>query len=182
MSVPPNILPLVSAIGATSWADDYANIYSMLVCPICSFEYTHIGEPRKVSGNENYEAWPGRGDLLVIPFSGECGSKWEICFGFHKGNTNVFVRIRKACNEDSYLYFIEAVDSGFIKIGRSLNPELRLKQLEAGSPNQLVILGKVSGGSELEAELHKRFSAHRERGEWFRATRELRDFIKEATA
>lgn len=61
---------------------------------------------------------------------------------FTMGNTDVFVRVRKACSEDSFLYFIEAVNSGFIKIGRSVNPERRLEQLSTGSPEQLVILGK----------------------------------------
>lgn len=182
MSVPPNIFPLVAAIGETWWGDDHANVCSMLVCPDCGFEYNHIGEPRKVSGNDNYDAWAGRGDLLVIPFSGECGSEWEMCFGFHKGNTDVFVRVRKACSEESFLYFIEALDSGFIKIGRSVNPERRLAQLSTGSPSKLVILGKISGGSKLEMDLHKRFGLSREKGEWFKITNELRDFIKEATA
>ncbi len=182
MNVPPNIRPLDSVLRMTCWGGEREALYSMLVCPDCSLEYTHIGEPRKVSGNDSYDAWSGRGDLLVIPFTGECGSEWEICFGFHKGYTDAFVRIRKACSEDSFLYFIEAVNSGFIKIGRSVNPERRLEQLSTGSPNQLTIIGKISGGSALEAELHTRFDAQRERGEWFKVTRELRDFIKEATA
>ena len=182
MSVPPNIHPLVTAIGKTWWGDDHANIYSMLVCPDCGFEYIHIGEPRKVSGNDNYDAWSGRGDLLVIPFSGECGSEWEICFGFHKGNTDVFVRVRQSCSEKSFLYFIEAKNTGYIKIGRSVNPQQRLAQLSTGSPVELIILGTISGGSNLEAELHRRFETLREKGEWFKANGELRDFIKEATA
>jgi len=182
MSVPPNIKPIDSVLSLTNWVGGHENFYSMLVCPVCSFEYTHIGEPRTVNGNDNYDAWSGRGDLLVIPFTGECGSEWEICFGFHKGNTDTFVRVKKSCSEKSFLYFIEAVDTGFIKIGRSANPEQRLVQLSTGSPNQLVILGKISGGSALEAELHKRFDAQRTKGEWFKISNELRDFIKEATA
>src|SRR5262245_52125336 len=154
----------------------------MMVCPDCGFEYSRIGEPRKVSGNDDYKAWAGKGDLLVVPFEGECGSKWEMCFGVHKGNTDVFIRVRQACSEESFLYFIEAVDTEFIKIGRSVNPERRLAQLSTGSPNKLVILGKISGGAALEADLHKRFGLSRAKGEWFKTTRELRDFIKEATA
>jgi hypothetical protein len=180
MKAPPNIKPLNSVLRTTYW-DEREEQYSMLVCPDCNFEYTHIGEPRKVSGNDNYAAWLGRGDFLVIPFWGECGSEWEICFGFHKGQTDAFVRVRKSCGEESFLYFIEAINTGFIKIGRSNNPERRIIQLSTGSPNQLVLLGTISGGSVLEAELHRRFGYLRERGEWFKLSEELRTFVKEAT-
>lgn len=64
-----------------------------VVCPLCGDEYQHAGDPRTIPGNDNYEAgWPGRGDLLVIPFRGECGHRWELCFGFHKGSSHVFAR------------------------------------------------------------------------------------------
>ena len=181
MNGPPNIKPLDVVLKLSNF-HLREELYSLLVCPVCSFEYNHIGEPRKVSGNDNYDAWQGRGDLLVVPFKAECGSEWEICFGFHKGQTNAFVRIRKSCSEDSYLYFIEAVNTGYIKIGRSANPDQRLAQLSTGSPNQLVILGKISGGAALEAELHRRFESLREKGEWFKTSNELKEFIKEAIA
>jgi hypothetical protein len=181
MNIPPNIKPVDVVLEMSNFGLR-EDLYSLLVCPVCSFGYNHIGEPRVVSGNDAYSAWLGRGDLLVIPFKAECGSEWEICFGFHKGQTSAFVRIRKSCSEASYLYFIEAVDTGYIKIGRSVNPERRLAQLSTGSPNQLVLLGQISGGSELEAELHRSFGNLRERGEWFRTSGELKQFIKEATA
>lgn len=114
MSIPPNIKPVDSVLEMSHFYSR-EDLYSLLVCPVCSFSYNHIGEHRKVSGKDSYEAWIGRGDLLVIPFTGECGSEWEICFGFHKGETNAFVRIRKSCSEESYLYFIEAVDTGIHK-------------------------------------------------------------------
>ena len=67
-----------------------------LACPVClgdSGEFQHAGEPRVIPGNDSYEAgWPGRGDLIVIPFSGECGHDWELCVGFHKGNNSIFAR------------------------------------------------------------------------------------------
>lgn len=178
---PPNIKSLETVLQTTNWSNR-EGLYSKLVCPECSFDYTHIGKPRKASGNDNYEVWKGRGDFLVIPFTGECGSEWEICIGFHKGQTDAFVRVRKSCSEESFLYFIEALQTGFIKIGRSKDPERRLSQLSTGNPSELVILGKISGGLELEAELHKIFTHLRKRGEWFKVSDELRSFIKEATA
>jgi hypothetical protein len=181
MNVPPNIKPLNIVLEISNFGRR-ENLYSLLVCPVCGGENNQIGQPRTVKGSDSYEAWDGRGDLMAIPFDGECGSEWEMCFGFHKGSTNAFVRIRKSCTEKSYLYFIEAINTGYIKIGRSANPDRRLAQLTTGSPNQLVLLGKISGGSALEAELHRRFEGHREKGEWFKASSELKEFIKQATA
>lgn len=49
-------------------------------------------------GGDNYEAkWGGRGDLAVIPMWGECGSQWEVCIGFHKGQSRIFVRVSESC-------------------------------------------------------------------------------------
>ena len=62
-----------------------------LVCPICDFEYCHFGDPLLIK-SDNYTAWQGRGDLISIPCRCENGHKFEICFGFHKGNTSVFAK------------------------------------------------------------------------------------------
>jgi hypothetical protein len=68
-----------------------------LKCPVCGDTYQHIGKevgpPQLMDGENAYAAdWWGKGDLIVIPVAGECGHKWEICFGFHKGDTAVFAR------------------------------------------------------------------------------------------
>ena len=71
-----------------------------LMCPVCGFDYNHLGEPTKQPGNDNYKAdWKGRGDLIVIPISAECGCEWEMCFGFHKGQVAASTRVTKTCGE-----------------------------------------------------------------------------------
>ena len=71
---------------------------SFLVCPICQFEYSHLGRPYIIKGNDNYEAFPRvRGNLTVIPVSNECGCQWELCFGEHKGSVACFTRIIEKC-------------------------------------------------------------------------------------
>ena len=182
MNIPPNLMSIDKVIKEPRLSSWTGNLYSNLLCPVCGFHCNHIGEPRTVGGKDDYEAWAGRGDLLVIPFSGECGSEWEICFGFHKGESSAFVRVRKSCTEDSFLYFIEAVGTRYIKIGRSGNPEKRRQQLATGSPNKLVLLGSISGGAELEKELHEKFDNLRLNGEWFVFSDELKEFIKQAIA
>ena len=69
-----------------------------LLCPICEFEYNHMYDAYIISGNDNYGAgWKGRGDLMVLPIKGECGSSWELCVGFHKGNLIIFTRLIYNC-------------------------------------------------------------------------------------
>lgn len=68
-------------------------------CPNCESMgdtglYTHVSSAKIVNGNDNYEAgWEGRGDLTVIRFYCEAGHTWELCIGFHKGNSYLFKRI-----------------------------------------------------------------------------------------
>lgn len=69
-----------------------------VVCPCCGHEYQHFGQPDLIDSGDDYNAgWGGRGDLIVIPFCGECGSEWDLCFGFHKGVTATFIRVRIDC-------------------------------------------------------------------------------------
>lgn len=66
-----------------------------LKCPVCQTNYQHVGRPTTISGEDYAVPWGGRGDLVVVPLQGECGHKWEICLGFHKGNTAIFARAPK---------------------------------------------------------------------------------------
>lgn len=65
-------------------------------------------------------------------------------------------------------YFIQAVDGGHIKIGRSTVGlmNLRLTALQTGNPQELRITSYLKGDREFE--LHDLFSDLRVRGEWFR--------------
>ena len=148
-------------------------------CPECGFEYQHFEDPYIKNSNDNYEAgWGGRGDLLVVPMWGECGSKWEICLGFHKGQTGAFINLIKSCKDaDCYVYFIEAVGLSRIKIGLSVNPEDRVKQLSTGSPTELKLIAKVPGDANKEKELHKKFEHLLFDKEWFHFTKELQEYI-----
>ena len=69
-----------------------------MLCPVCGGNYNHFKPPYLKDGGDNYEAkWGGRGDLAVIPMWGECGSQWEVCIGFHKGQNPIFVRVSSSC-------------------------------------------------------------------------------------
>lgn len=62
----------------------------LIVCPKCGFDYSHIGDI-KIHNSDNYNAWAGRGECIIIPVSGECGHEWEICIGYHKGKNHIFI-------------------------------------------------------------------------------------------
>ena len=53
-------------------------------CPFCGYFYVHCGQPE--SGDDERMGGMKQG-TLVIPFWGECGHRWDLIFGEHKGNT-----------------------------------------------------------------------------------------------
>lgn len=73
-----------------------------LLCPLCGFDYNHFSKCEIENGNDDYDAsWSGRGDLTVLKFWGECGHNWELCIGFHKGQSFIFARRDKAVKLES---------------------------------------------------------------------------------
>ena len=61
-----------------------------LSCPICGDGYQHICPEFSTS---QYS--------VVVPFSGECGCRWALCFEFSKGNTFPIIKILKECNKEN---------------------------------------------------------------------------------
>jgi hypothetical protein len=54
-----------------------------------------------------------------------------------------------------------------VKIGFSIDPAARLRQLQTSSPERLRIFATVPGGKSVEEKYHRRWSARRRAGEWF---------------
>ena len=65
----------------------------LLTCPVCGHDYTHVEPPHL---NHNAQ-WGGEGELAVTPVWSECGSKWQVCIGFHKGQSAIFTRMIESC-------------------------------------------------------------------------------------
>ena len=77
------------------------------------------------------------------------------------------------------IYFIQGRDGTPIKIGKAIDPNARLLQLQTAHTEPLRLLAVIeSGGLKLERELHRRFSQYRVHGEWFRPDDELLMFIR----
>jgi len=57
------------------------------------------------------------------------------------------------------------------KIGYSEHPANRLKQLQTGSSDKLILVGVANGTRKDEERIQKAFYPQRIRGEWFRLTK-----------
>ena len=75
------------------------------------------------------------------------------------------------------IYFIQS-ESGPIKIGYSRSATQKLANLQICNLERLTLLGTVSGGRDKEADLHERFADLALGGEWFKANKDLLDYIK----
>ncbi|HEY9578248.1 MAG TPA: GIY-YIG nuclease family protein [Rhizorhapis sp.] len=70
------------------------------------------------------------------------------------------------CELDGTTTYFIGGDTGAIKIGRSVNAAVRLKDIQACSPIPVRLLATRRGGSR-EKLYHKLFAAHRLHNEWF---------------
>ena len=73
----------------------------------------------------------------------------------------------KTERKGDFLYFIQSSNKGEIKIGRSKNPEKRLRNLQTGNPNKLRIVASLEGLGWREKDLHDQLKKWRGSGEWF---------------
>ena len=74
--------------------------------------------------------------------------------------------MRVKMNNDN-LYIIQSDVTGMIKVGRSKDPQKRLKQLQTGNPNKLKLIASFKGEGWKEKTLHERLRRYRLEGEWF---------------
>lgn len=79
-----------------------------------------------------------------------------------------------------YVYF--AVAGAMVKIGCSVQPEIRLTQIAEWIPFKVTIAAKMKGGFALEATLHSMFAADWSHLEWFHASPRLMAFIGRVAA
>lgn len=80
------------------------------------------------------------------------------------------------------IYFLQFIGNGFIKIGTTVDVDVRQPALER-QYGRFKVLGYLPGGVEREAELHQQF-VHSKAGfkrEFFLPTKELCDFIAKNT-
>lgn len=80
------------------------------------------------------------------------------------------------------VYFVMAVDDPgkFVKIGFTESSiESRLAVMQTGCPYRLAVVLTINGDRDLESSLHRRFRKSRHRGEWFRISDDILEFVLE---
>ncbi len=87
---------------------------------------------------------------------------------------------KSAVKSLTYVYFIQAVDGGLIKIGKSEDPINRLATIQMYSPVKLQILAATPHLKE--KAMHKAFADERVHGEWFKPSDRLLALISEVAA
>jgi hypothetical protein len=85
----------------------------------------------------------------------------------------------------SFVYFLE--QNGLVKIGHSINPEKRLRELQSEQNDTIIpdqvdihaakLLGVIRGGRAVENFLHVKFHERRIEGEWFTLDRSMKNKI-----
>lgn len=73
------------------------------------------------------------------------------------------------------VYFVKS--GSFVKIGFGSKPYRRFFQIRMHNPEDVELLAIIEGDKACEGELHQRFDADRHRGEWFRFSPALRDYL-----
>jgi len=76
-----------------------------------------------------------------------------------------------------YLYVIGGIDT--VKIGRTVNPHVRLSELQTGHDFTLTLLAAVPIHASLEAVIHRRFQHLKTAGEWFFLNDEMAQFVED---
>lgn len=98
------------------------------------------------------------------------------------GSFNVVPRCIQSLRDGrSYVYFIGGEGTP-VKIGVSTAPYERLAALQTAHWVRLVMLARIEGGADTEAELHDIFAADRLVGEWFTRSPALERCIEQVRA
>lgn len=82
----------------------------------------------------------------------------------------------------AWIYFIQPVGGGPVKIGRSANLKNRLRDLQRGHPEKLQVVAKFLGTREAETYLHQSLAGYRLHGEWFIASGMVAEVIRRVRA
>ena len=90
----------------------------------------------------------------------------------------VVKRLPRSLDGWCYVYIAQA--GAVVKIGRSIDPAQRIRELQTTHPEELVLVAAVATHAALEAVIHERFQhlRTREAGEWFRLEPDLVAFIE----
>jgi len=75
-------------------------------------------------------------------------------------------------HEKQFVYIVQCNELNKVKIGRTNNPELRIKSLQVGSPAELHLVATIECDPIRETVLHRAFESVHSHGEWFNTSPE----------
>jgi len=78
------------------------------------------------------------------------------------------------------IYFVKCEKTNYVKIGYTDNLSSRLRAIQTHCPLKILLIGCIEGSKYEEQWWHKRWGGYRLRGEWFEATPQLYNEIREA--
>jgi len=125
------------------------------------------GETAIVPWEERPKAWL-RDDRCraILTAHGRDIPPWE------KGAFKKFIRKRY------WIYFVQDIAGGPIKIGRAIDIAARLNGLQTSYPGELVVVGLITSFTGLtEHAVHVALAEYRMRGEWFAASPAVVEYI-----
>jgi hypothetical protein len=86
---------------------------------------------------------------------------------FEGDETNRRIAIGKCHGVASFVYFVKSGDGEAVKVGRAVDPYVRLSDLQIANHRRLELIGVIPGGDKEERRLHSLLSRHHISGEWF---------------
>jgi hypothetical protein len=101
----------------------------------------------------------------MIPFNSFSGDKHNLTVNF-LGKEIELKNITNKKAVDTQIYVMIDKNTGYYKIGRSVNPKIRERTLQSEKPTIEMIFSYLGLSSD-EKELHEMFFEKRIRGEWF---------------
>jgi hypothetical protein len=68
-----------------------------------------------------------------------------------------------------FVYLIQSLEEGYYKIGVSIHPKKRIKELQTGNSAELKLIEvyRSEFANQIEKSLQRRYSHLRKEGEWF---------------
>lgn len=101
----------------------------------------------------------------------------------HLLGTEPLAQHKRARQKRGFVYALRMdapVSEKPIKIGFSVDVDMRIDSLSCGSPYPVTLLGfwETGNGDLEEREIHKQFADHRLKGEWFRPSNSLLTLIE----
>jgi hypothetical protein len=76
------------------------------------------------------------------------------------------------------VYIVRPGARNIVKIGHTGNIHKRIKEMQISSPERILLIATIEGGEREERQIHTRLRSERIRGEWFKLSKPVREFLQ----